>query len=300
MINVLISVNSDYLDTAELMLHSLRKYNGEDVTVYLINRSLNCAEIKSFKKYLQEKLRMDFVVIDVESTAFDLLPMRIMRFSIEVYYRVIAQFLLPEKLDRVLWLDADIIICGSIRDFYFQNFDGALLAACPDVNCEDSDILQIKDSLGLPEKHTYFNSGVLLLNLEALRNTTSQQEIVETAQSIAPKTLYPDQDLLNFLYSGRVKYCDLKKFNCQVQSFGELTQEQIKDIAILHYSGDKKPWHCYDIYELSEAAIPYWNAVASQGKWFSIVKMAVLYGFWLVYYKTGVCNIVRKVMFKGK
>ena len=298
MMNVLISVNKCYLDKAKTRLHSVRRNNSEDVTVYLINHSLNCAELKKFRNYLQKHLRMDLVVMDVSTTAFDQLPLNDGRFSIEIYYRVIAQFLLPQTVDRIMWLDADIVICGTISDFYHQDFEGALLTACPDVNCEDKEIIRIKENLGLSKGHTYFNSGVLLLNIEALRKTTDLQVIVQTAQSIAPYFVYPDQDLLNYLYSGRVKYCDQNKYNCQVQAFGELTQDQIKDIAILHYAGAQKPWFFYYIHELSKAAIPYWKEIALQGKWFSIVKIALLYGLWLVYYKTRVCNIVRKVMLK--
>ena len=98
MMNVLISVNKCYLDKAKTMLHSLRRNNSEDVTVYLINHSLNCAELKKFRNYLQKHLRMDLVVMDVSTTAFDQLPFS-NRFSIEMYYRVIAQFLLPQTVD---------------------------------------------------------------------------------------------------------------------------------------------------------------------------------------------------------
>lgn len=276
------------------MLHSFRRNNSEDVTVYLINRSLNSAELKKFRNYLQKYLRMDLVVIDVSTTAFDQLPLNDGRFSIEIYYRVIAQFLLPQTVDRIMWLDADIVICGTISDFYHQDFEGALLVACPDVDCEDKEILRIKENLGLSREHIYLNSGVLLLNIEALRKITDLQDIVQTAQSIAQYFVYPDQDLLNYLYTGRVKYCDQNQYNCQVKAFGKLTKYQCDQIAILHYAGHQKPWLFYYIYGLSKAAIPYWKEIALQGKWFSIIKIAVLYGFWLVYYKTGVCKIIRR------
>ena len=280
--------------TAKTMLHSFRRNNSEDVTVYLINRSLNSAELKKFRNYLQKYLRMDLVVIDVSTTAFDQLPLNDGRFSIEIYYRVIAQFLLPQTVDRIMWLDADIVICGTISDFYHQDFEGALLVACPDVDCEDKEILRIKENLGLSREHIYLNSGVLLLNIEALRKITDLQDIVQTAQSIAQYFVYPDQDLLNYLYTGRVKYCDQNQYNCQVKAFGKLTKYQCDQIAILHYAGHQKPWLFYYIYGLSKAAIPYWKEIALQGKWFSIIKIAVLYGFWLVYYKTGVCKIIRR------
>ena len=40
MINILISVNNNYLDKAKTMLHSLRRNHSEDMTVYLINKKV--------------------------------------------------------------------------------------------------------------------------------------------------------------------------------------------------------------------------------------------------------------------
>ena len=197
--NILISVNRNYLDKAKTMLHSLRRNHSEDgITVYSINHSLRGTEINKFRKYLKKHLRMELMVIDISITAFDQLPLDTNRFSIEIYYRVIAQFLLPQTVERNMWLDAEIIICGNISEFYYQDFEGALLAVCPDVNCEDKDIILIKEKLGLTNDHIYFNSGVLLLNIEALRETTTLHEIVQSAQSIAQYLVYPDQDLLNY------------------------------------------------------------------------------------------------------
>ena len=46
----------------------------------------------------------------------------------ELYYRLLAPYLLPEEMERILYLDADIIINGSLREFYQQSIDGAYAA----------------------------------------------------------------------------------------------------------------------------------------------------------------------------
>ena len=300
MINILISVNSRYLDKAETMLHSFRRNNSEEATVFLLNQSLNQAEIKRLSAYIQNRLHMAFVAVDVQTSAINQLPLRFNRFSIEIYFRVIAQFLLPESIDRVLWLDADIVVCGDVSAFYHQDFHGKLLAACPDAFYKEKSISRIKADLGLPEEHIYFNSGVLLLNIAALRKETELHKIIQTAQSSADRFVYPDQDLLNCLYTGKVKYCDLYEYNCQTLFYQDLTPEQIEKIAILHYAGNLKPWEFYSIHSLSKAAIPYWREVALQGKWFAVIKIVVLYALWLIYYKTGIYRIIRKVLLKQK
>lgn len=299
MINLLISVNNCYLDKAEIMLHSLRRYNAEEITVYLINRSLNYHQIRKLGNYLQH-LMISLKVINVSETELDELPVFKGRFSVEMYYRVIAQFLLPKSVDRIMWLDADIVICGNISDFYHQDFEDKLLAACPDALCDSEEIVTIKSKLGLPKEHIYFNSGVLLLNIEALREKTQINEIVKTAQSISKNFTYPDQDLLNYLYSSQIKYCDQNRFNCLVISLGKLTQAQIDGIVVLHYAGPQKPWLFYYLHELSKASVPYLREIALQGRWLYLIKLIVLYLLWLVYYKTGICKIFRKVKSKVK
>ena len=57
MMNILISVNRDYLDKAETMLHSLRRNDSEDVTVYLINHSLDSVDLNKFEKYLLQAVK---------------------------------------------------------------------------------------------------------------------------------------------------------------------------------------------------------------------------------------------------
>ena len=301
MMNVLISVNRSYLDKAATMLHSLRRnHNDDEITVYLCNRSLTCGEVEKLRKYLDKRLKMILEVVDMPMTEFDQLSDGNERFSVEVFYRVLAQFILPESVERILWLDADILICGSIHEFYYQDFDGKLLAACPDIAWNREDIERIKRNLELPEEHVYFNSGVLLLNLEELRKKTTSKEIIQNALNISEHLNYPDQNLLNYLYTEQVKYCDFHKYNCQAEIFGELTPEQVDGIVILHFAGCRKPWLFYYLHDLGKAAIPYYKELISQGRWFPVAKMIILYALWLVYYKTGICHYVRRKLVKCK
>ena len=170
MINILISVDRNYLDKAETMLHSFRRNNSEEVTVYLMNHCLSDAEIKKFKKYLRLYLRMDLEVIDVPMTVFDQLPLNYGRFSIEIYYRVLAQFLLPQTVDRIMWLDADIVINGDITSFYYQDFEENCMIVCMDRACDSDEVnvfRRVKGKSDIP----YFNSGVLLMNWKTMRST---------------------------------------------------------------------------------------------------------------------------------
>ena len=243
--NILISVDKNFQDKAETMLFSLRLAVKEKLDVYLLNHSLNDKDIYEFNQHLCSICHeLALYVVEIKSTALDQLPIT-KQFSIEMYYRILAQFVLPSNLDRILWLDADIIIKKDITDFYNQSFDGKMYVVCPDARQKAKDVVECKQKLSLPDDYQYFNSGVMLMNLELLRKETNQGAIIETCYNLQGLIKYPDQDILNYLYADQVKYDDWKKYNYLLNGVNRLPQNEIKDIAILHYAGLKKPWNAY-------------------------------------------------------
>lgn len=296
--NVLISVNNLYLDKAKTMLHSMHRNNCERTTVYLMNHCLSKGSVQRFREYLQHKLNMTLIEIDVSKTELDHMPLGNAHFSIEMYYRILAQFLLPEDIDRILWLDADIIICRSLYKFYHQDFGGKYIIACPDAMNDSKEVSFLKEKLGLPMDHIYFNSGVLLLNLYALRMNTCIEMIVRTAHELADRLTYPDQDLLNYLYKDKIKYCNWEEYNYQVHEKKYIEKEMLDKIVILHYAGDIKPWNFYHI---SQASSMYWKEIIKRKKWWTILVNAVLLGAWKVYIHCKIWVVVAKMrLFIGK
>ena len=84
-----------------------------------------------------------------------------------MYYRLLAPHLLPEKLDRILYLDPDILVINSLRPLWDTNLDGNLFAAASHTGLTEfaNDVNRIR----LGTESDYFNSGVLLMDLSACR-----------------------------------------------------------------------------------------------------------------------------------
>jgi len=260
--NILISVNKNYLDKAETMLFSLRQCVSEPIVVFLLNHALDEKEIIAFERYLSESCHANLQVIDVISTALDSFPIVKNYFSVEMFYRILAQFLLPDNLDRVLWLDADLIVMKDITSFYHQSFDEKDYIVCADANNATEWLNNHIQSLDLPQDHVYFNSGVMLMNLERLRQEQSADEIIRSAFTIRDKLRFPDQDILNYIYAGRVKYCDWKHYNYQMQGKTCIPENDLVSIFVLHYTGSQKPWNYW---QLNGASKYWWRVKAKQG-----------------------------------
>ena len=269
MINILISVNSKYVDKAKTMLFSLRCHTKEDVCVYLLNHSLKEQEIEKIRIYVQNKCKMSLKILEVSNATFDSLPLCDSQFSSEIYYRILAQFVLPEDIERILWLDADIVVLKDISEFYHQDFEDKYYIVCADSKNGKPWVEERKTELRLTSDYKYFNSGVMLMDLKELRDNTSADYIVTQSQQLKDKLVYPDQDILNYLYQNNVKYVDWKVYNYQLVCLDKIPKEDVKDIMILHYTGPNKPW---DPYKITSHSKYYWRVRLKQGHIFATLK----------------------------
>lgn len=269
--DILISVNDKYLDKAKSMLYSLSLNVKEEVTVYLLNSSLSNYKIKKFEAYLKKKCHIKLYNITVDKKFFEKFP--VSRFSVEMYYRILAQFLLPSNLERILWLDADIIILNSLEQFYYQEFNDKWLVACQDINDVLGKMQKHKRQLCLAEEDIYFNSGVILFNLRALRENTCMSNIINQADKLKNSILYPDQDILNILYHNKVKYDTYEKYNFQTDLLEKIDKETEKKIVVLHYSGLYKPWNYILIMDISKY---YWNIQLKRKRYLRYILACIM------------------------
>ena len=173
------------------------------------------------------------------------------KYHISVFYRLLMAEWLPEYLDRIIYLDSDLIVIDNLRSLWEEKMDDeTALCAIPDfVRIKDYHRLEINHL-----KHLYFNSGVLLINLNYWRLNSVGERYINYICSFAEKLLYPDQDTLNVVLQGKVKYIH-QKYNTMSFYFAKEEylsvrvwyndmkpiREAIKAPVIIHFASDK-PW----------------------------------------------------------
>lgn len=254
--NIAVSINQAFIRYLYVMLVSLFENNRrQNLCVWLMSADLTDAQVYIFEELAQsygQELR--FIRIGEELFPKDL-PFT-EQITIETYFRLALPDLLPDELERVLYLDADIIINQPLDEFYFRDFEGKSLCVCRDVTAASAAHISTSPMFAeLQEKpgFTYFNAGVLLMNLKKLREKVTLEYFVQQALRLKDHLTYHDQDLLNYLFYGDVIYADEKRFNLIIRPAcnSGFTYEEIKDMAaILHYAGPK-PWRHEEVrYEL--------------------------------------------------
>ena len=157
------------------------------------------------------------------------------RLSIGAMYRLTAPQILPPDINRVIYLDSDIIVNLDIKELWKIELDDKAFAAVPEVDFEYNSKIKFLIVNGYVNSEDYFNSGVLLMNLDYMRN--AEEVIMEGVKFCGqyPQCDTLDQDILNYLFSKN--YLKLpERFDVFVGMVRQHGQHKIRK-AIYHYYG---------------------------------------------------------------
>ncbi len=242
--DLVISFNEKYRMPAEVMLRSFYENlsSGDIVHVWVLHLGLSDKVRAMFVVNVSDICKVQF--INMTHAILKDLPVS-GHISHESYLRVFAYLYLPEHVKRALYIDVDIIVNKSMRDFYFQPFDNALIVACEDFWASHNDeTLYANLEMALAEP--YFNAGVLLLDMEAMRAIPGlQEQIVCYIEKKRDKLMYHDQDILNGFFRQNVKIITDTRYNCFVTAIATCRQSRkaARQAYIIHYVERKKPWN---------------------------------------------------------
>lgn len=239
--NILIATDDNYVKYYKVMLTSLCENNpNTKVHVYVFySEGLSQAGIESLKK-TERFFSIEFHFLYVD--CFQDITME--RWSIETYFRVLA-LELPVDVERILWLDGDIIVNKSIEDFYHSDFEGNYFIACEDKGFSKGLNADEYKRLGLSEDQIYVNAGVLLMNLKGLRKDYTTEQFLDYIYAHLEIMKYNDQSFLNKFFQGKIKVMDELKYNCLVNAHHYKEEDRIlNESCILHFAGSgQRPWN---------------------------------------------------------
>ena len=124
--NILVTACETFLIPVKVMLYSLSRYH-EDLKIYIIYNSLTTQQIKELKQYVNQKCKAQLYPVFADGY-FNKVALSEQYRTSELYFRLLAPYILPQELDRVLYMDADMIVNTSLKDFYNQPFEGEYAA----------------------------------------------------------------------------------------------------------------------------------------------------------------------------
>ena len=220
----------------------------KDVTVYLLHSAIpggKLAELEAFCAAFGAKL----IPIAVEPTLFENAPTS-KRYPKEMYYRLLSPLILPQEIERVLYLDPDMLIINPLRPLWKLNLYGKTFAAAAHTGL--TEVANEINKVRLDTEHEYFNSGVMLIDLDAARKLVTAEDVFACVKENERDLILPDQDVFNMLYGRQTMPVDDVIWNYDVRNYSKCLIRStgrhdlnwvMQSTAVLHFCGKSKPWH---------------------------------------------------------
>ena len=180
--------------------------------------------------------------------------------SVATYYRFIMCKGLYGEVEKVLYLDADIICLKQIQELFNIDMNGKTIMAVHDII--DSYNFPIRMKKINIKSGNYFNAGVLLIDINKWNEKNISERAFELLLNNMEKYDYLDQDVLNVTLENDV--CFINKNYNYIYNKEQSQKDNLVDvIKLLHYATVQKPWYTWYNYPLGESFIKY----ASQSPW---------------------------------
>lgn len=184
-------------------------------------------------------------------------------YSKSTYFRLFIPQLFPQY-DKAIYLDSDIVVLGDVSKLYAQKLGDNLVGAVTDqaVMEHQEFIDYVVNKIGVKRAEEYFNAGILLMNLQKMREENFENMFVDLLGKVT-FSVAQDQDYLNVLCMGRTKFLD--------RSWNEMPigrQKRYKKINIIHYNLAFKPWHADNIMYGEK----FWQYARQTGYFYEILK----------------------------
>jgi Lipopolysaccharide biosynthesis proteins, LPS:glycosyltransferases len=230
-LHIAFGIDKNFARGMGILMGAIQKHNkDEKIVFHVFTDGLEAADLDKLKEVAKSpNLIIKIYYIDIH--AFKFLPTT-MAWSYATYYRFIMGKVLYGSVDKVLYIDADILCVGSLK-------------ALKEIDLGENIVLAISEAglfnvnrLGLKQGH-YFNAGVLYIDINKWNDAKIAESAVEMLQKNPEKYTYLDQDVLNILLDEKTKFID-SKWN-YLYDMRKMNNTIPEGLALIHFIGDK-PW----------------------------------------------------------
>lgn len=247
-VNMVLITDANYMDFTRVTINSAKetKCPGSVYNFYVMTLDISQSDEAALKALEGENVKVT-ILPQREIDLFYIRDTHVSKTSLLKYY--IAEVL--PQLDKVLYLDTDVLVLHDLSNLYQTDVSQVYLAAVKDPSWffENSHVLE----LGLEERGFYFNSGVMLMNLKKFREGGLLQKLEDFTNNNF--RTYMDQDALNVVVGNEVsllpfednamyfffEHIDLATMNEFYGRNWHNYEDVFAPVTVLHFASSKKP-----------------------------------------------------------
>lgn len=232
--NIVIAPDNNVVDPTFVLLNSIKMNNSDNqIKIFLLYCDLSDENKVKIIDYAQSiNLRISTHYIDIKKIKVLRQKMRVGHVTATSLLRCFMSEALPKNLCKILYLDIDTIVTCSLTDLFEINLNGKIAGVVRDLNINHLASFGINENL-------YFNSGVMLIDLEQWRKNHIEKIAYDFMEKHPDKCIYWDQCALNYALLDKVKFLPAS-WNTMGNQKGILKHSN--NVSIIHYAGLNKPW----------------------------------------------------------
>ena len=273
---VFLTINNGYAAYAAASIHSLTRFTNRErhYRVIILHDGLSWVN-----RVRLRSLATDNVAIQFKKISSNLYLKAIIKYcsrrkgagdffsSAVYYYRFFIPRLFP-MYDKCVYIDSDTILRDDIGKLYDIELDDMVMAAMvdPKVDVIPEFRAYVNKAVGVEYKE-YCNSGVLVMDMKALRKMKYLTALVDTINKYDADLVAPDQDYMNVILRGKIKHLD-KWWNM------EPVKDLPKEAKLVHFNLFNKPWH----YKNVPQEKLFWNAARGTGFYGELKRQQQAFG----------------------
>ena len=247
--NFILATDDNFVQHCCVTMTSILR-NNNDVHFFIFteelspqNAELLCNHTKSFGGTIE--------ICKVDSNIVSRFPMPAnadAHISVATYYRLFAALILPESIDKAIYMDCDMVVRKSFKELWDEPIEGYAVGAVFQSKGESQ--TNDKKRLHIPEQFGYFNAGLLLINLKYWREHSVTDRLMDYIRDYYATIHQHDQDVLNAVLYSEVKPISYTWnflplfFDVEKREFVEYVDYSCKitSPANIHFVSAPKPW----------------------------------------------------------
>lgn len=254
--NILYTFNDKFVPQAAAGICSICENNkgADSIHFYLFTHQLSDQNKQKLTEFVHSYRReVTFVELLDLSSYFDF-EFDTLGWNPVILARLLMDKLLPLEVERIIYLDGDTIVRGSLEELWATDMGQCAVGGCAEPTVDKAR----KAQLGMSE-YPYINSGVLLVDLKIWRENDLGKRIIDFYQAGGGRLFAPDQDAINGALKGEIfllhpkynfsntflfyPYRTLKKLMDGRNYITETACREAKENpVIVHYLGEERPW----------------------------------------------------------
>ena len=242
-VTVFFSSDEGYLPYLEVSLKSLSEHTSAEYfyDIYVLSCGFSAEGLRRLKSGVKKNVRI--TAVDMREKIASIKKSLALRlrdyYSDAIYYRLFIPSMFP-NLKRAVYLDSDVVLLTDVAKLFFTSLSGKILGAVTDESVINVPVFSryVREYVGTRSAGRYFNSGVLLMDLEGFRRERIEERFTELLLSYNFKTVAPDQDYLNFLCRGKVKFLP-SGWNKHAIVGRDIPED---GLFLVHFNMFNKPW----------------------------------------------------------